>query len=73
MDFQLGDMSLFVCDTYTLFQESELPVKTDLKLYVLLCPKKNWKSVLYNVFMALMQFDAVNSCGLFFSCCYFQY
>lgn len=62
MDFQLGHMSLYVCDTCTLLQESELPMKTDLKLYVLLlCPKKNWKSVLYSVFMAFVQFDSVNS------------
>lgn len=58
-------MSLYVCDTCTLFQGSELPMKTDLKLYVLLlCSKKNWKSVLYipySVFMAFMQFYSVNS------------
>lgn len=64
MDFQLGRMSLYIC--CTLFQESELPMRTDLKLYVfLLCPKKNWKSVLYSMFMTFVQFDSVNSWGLF--------
>lgn len=31
MDFQMiGHMSHYVCDTYTLFQESDLPIKTAL-------------------------------------------
>lgn len=66
MGFRLGHMSLYICDTCRLFQESELLMKTDLKLYILqLCPKKNWKSVLYSVFMAFGQFDSVNSWWLF--------
>lgn len=43
MDFQMiGHVSHYVCDMCTLFQESDLPMKTALKLYVLLflCPRK---------------------------------
>lgn len=71
MDFQIGHVSHYICDTCTLFQESDLPMKTALKLHV--CPsfalpkeeRGNWKSVLYSMFIAFWQFDYVNSQGLF--------
>lgn len=56
-------MSLYV--SCTLFQESELPMKADTKLYVfLLCPKKNWKQYCTVCSWHLCNLT-VNSWGLF--------